>query len=387
MKNRAFRYIDTYRAEMLDLWRDLVNMESGSDNIAGVNALADKLLGAFADAGAQTRKIEFEKAGSIALGVFPGGEKPPVLLSGHMDTVFKSGEVEKRPFTVRDGIAYGPGVLDMKGGIVAALFVARALKAAGYDERPIKLLFAGDEEIAHRNSRAADVIMKEAEGCAAAFNCETGFIDNSVVVARKGTANFKVVVHGVAAHAGGDPERGRSAILEMAHKIIDLQSLTQSGEGTTLNVGTIEGGTVDNAVPGRCEIAVDVRFIDPSVLPKLKARIDDALAKTHVDGTTTELVDFAPRFQAMNTTAGVEKLFALWKETSEENGFGTPTPVLAGGSSDAAYLVLAGVPTLCATGVKGGKNHSPEEYAVVDSLFERAKLLIATILKLDALGA
>jgi glutamate carboxypeptidase len=387
VKNRAFQYIDGKRAEMLDLWRDIVNMESGSRYIEGVDALADKLLAEFSRAGALARKTRFEKAGSMALGVFGGGEKPPVLLSGHMDTVFKFGEVQERPFAVKDGIAYGPGVLDMKGGIVIALYVAKALKAAGYDERPIKLLFAGDEEIAHPDSNAAEIFIEEAKGCAAAFNCETGFVDGSVVVARKGMANFKVVVHGVAAHAGNDPKRGRNAILEMAHKIIALQNLTDWDEGSSFNVGTIEGGTVVNAVPGRCEIAVDIRFVEPSILPKLKARVEEVLEKTHIEGTTTELIDFSPRFQAMKTTKGVEKLFALWKKASEENGFGTPVPVLSGGSSDAAYLVQAGVPTLCATGVKGGKNHSPEEYALVDSLFERAKLIIATILKLDELGA
>ncbi|MDR2507972.1 MAG: M20 family metallopeptidase [Candidatus Accumulibacter sp.] len=385
MKQKAFQYIDENKAGMLKLWEEIVNMESGSACLEGLDILADKLLREFSDAGAVTRKIGFEKAGGIAIGLFPGGEKPPVLLSGHMDTVFKSGEVQKRPFTLRDGLAYGPGVLDMKGGIVIALFVAKALKSAGFNDRPIKLLFAGDEEIGHLYSDAANAFMEEAKGCAAAFNCETGLIDNSIIVGRKGMANFKAVVHGVASHAGNDPKRGRSAILEMAHKVIDIQNLTNWDEGYTFNVGTIEGGTVVNAVPGRCEISVDIRFIDPAITPKLKAMVEEVLAKTYIEGTTTELLSFNSGIQAMKTTEGVEKLFALWKKTSEENGFGVPLPTHSGGASDAAYLVLADVPTLCSTGVKGANNHSPEEYAVVDSLYERAKLIIATILKLDEL--
>jgi glutamate carboxypeptidase len=385
MKDKAFRFIDDHRADMLKLWEKLVNMESGSAYIEGVDAVAERVKSELAKAGAAAGIVSFDQAGNMARGEFPGGDKPPVLLLGHMDTVFKRGEAKERPFAIKDGHAYGPGVLDMKGGVVIAIFAARALKAAGFAERPLKLLFAGDEEIAHANSTASEVFLREAKGCAAAFDCETGFVDDAVVVGRKGTATFKVAVHGVSAHAGNDPKRGRSAILEMAHKVIDIQNLTNWEREYTFNVGVVKGGTVPNAVPGYCEAEVDIRYVDPVIVPELKAMVEKTLAKTYIEGTRTELAEFKLGLAPMQTTEGVLKLFALWKKVSEDNGFGAPTTLKSGGGSDAAYTVLAGTPTLCSTGVKGGKNHSKEEFAVVDTLFERAKLLCATILRLDGL--
>ncbi len=385
MKEKAFEYIDSHREEMLALWKDLVNTESGSYYTEGVDQVAKKIDSVLQAAGASTNIVANENAGNSIIAEFTGEAKPPVMFLGHMDTVFKYGEVAKRPFIIKDGKAYGPGVLDMKDGIVIALFAAKALKAAGFSERPIKIAFAGDEEIAHVNSNVAEIISEQAKGCIAAFTFETGFVDNSFVTGRKSTAIFKLRVQGVTSYAGNDPKRGRSAILEMAHKVIDIQNLTNWDRGYTFNVGTINGGTIFNAVPGQCEIDVDIRYLDPEVVSEIKAKIDKVVAKTYIEGTRTELVDFHVGISAMQTTEGVKKLFKLLAETSEENGFGKATDKLVGGGSDSAYTVIAGVPTVCSVGVKGANNHAPEEYAVVESMFERSKLIIATVLKLKEL--
>ncbi|GHV40500.1 glutamate carboxypeptidase [Synergistales bacterium] len=387
VKEKAFRFIDGQKDEMMRLWEDLVNIDGGSKLVSGVNAVARRVKEEIERGGGSARLIEFDGAGSMVLGEFALGAGAPVLLSGHMDTVFNEpGETTRRPFTVKDDKVYGPGVLDMKGGVVAAVFAAHALKEAGFGKRAVKLLFAGDEEIAHANSDAAGVFTREAKGCAAAFNCESGFVDNAVVVGRKGTATFMAAVKGVAAHAGNEPKNGRSAILEMAHKIIDIQNLTNWDKEYTFNVGVIKGGTVANAVPPNCEIEVDIRYVDPSILPELKTLVEKTLSKTYIEGTTTELVRFTPGIPPMQTTDGVTRLFNLWDKTSQENGFGVARPIKTGGGADSAYTVMAGVPTICATGVKGGRNHSADEFAVAESLFERAKLLAATIIKLDGLS-
>lgn len=385
MKEKAYAFIDSKKEEMLALWEEIVNTESGSYDIAGVDKVADRIKLELSQAGADTKLVEYTEAGNMVVAEFAGGDKPAVMLMGHMDTVFKEGEIKERPFTIKDGNAYGPGVLDMKGGVVIATYVAKALHAVGFNERPIKVAFAGDEEIAHPNSDAAEVFMDVAKGCAAAFNCETGFVNDSIVVGRKGTATFKVAVTGVAAHAGNDPKRGRSAILEMAHKIIDIQNLTNWDREFTFNVGTIKGGTVFNAVPGYCEVEVDIRYVDPTIVPELKEMVEKVVAKTYIEGTTTELINFKIGIQAMQTTDGVKNLFDLLVKVSADEGLGTPTAIKSGGGSDSAYTVMAGTPTLCAMGVKGANNHSKEEYAVVDTLFERAKLIIAMILRLDEL--
>jgi glutamate carboxypeptidase len=382
LQKEAFDYIDKHKDEMIALWKDLVNTESGSSYLEGVDEIAQKIEQVLKTAGAKTNIIENAKAGNALFAEFSGKEAP-VLFLGHMDTVFKEGEIAKRPFTIKDGRAYGPGVLDMKGGIVIALYVAMALGAAGYFKRAIRIVLAGDEEIGHANSNMDEVICAKAKGCVAAFNFETGFMDNSFVTGRKGTAFFKLRVNGVTAHAGNNPKEGRSAILEMAQKVIDLQNLTDWSKGYTFNVGTIKGGTVSNAVPGFCEIEVDIRYLDSKHIPEIKAKIEKVVKKNYVEGTSTEVVDFHLGILPMQTTTEVKKLFALLAKTSEENGFGKATDKLVGGGSDAAYAVIAGVPTVCAVGVKGGANHTTKEYAVVESLFERAKLIIATVLNLD----
>lgn len=384
MKNNAFQFIDDHRQDMLALWQELVNTESGSANKPGIDAVAAKIRQVLDQAGGVTKTVEMAKAGNMLVGEIGAGRgTAPVLFMGHMDTVFSTGTVAKRPFTITDGTAYGPGVLDMKGGIVAALFAMQALQAAGYDTRPLKMILAGDEEIAHVNSNAAEIFMTEAKGAVAAFNCETGFMDDAIVVGRKGTAVFELEVAGVAVHAGNEPENGRSAILEIAHKVIDIQNLTNWETGTTFNVGVIQGGTVPNAVPGQAKIVVDIRYLEPDLLPEIRRQLQEVAAKNYVKDTTTTLTE-VPGIAPMKTTPAVEDLFAVVKKTYAEMGLGTPYPKLVGGGSDSAYSVMAGVPTVCAMGVKGGRNHSPQEFAIVETLFERAKLLAACTMNLDA---
>ncbi len=384
LKDQAFRFIDEHKEEMLTLWQELVNMESGSQHKPGIDAVAAKIQHVLENEGAVTKIIEMENAGNMLVGEIKTTQSiPPVLFMGHMDTVFSLGTVSQRPFTIKDGTAYGPGVLDMKGGIVAAIYAMKSLHAAGYNTRPLKMILAGDEEIAHAKSNAADVFMAESNGAVAAFNCETGFTDDAIVVGRKGTALFELEVKGVAVHAGNEPENGRSAILEIAHKVIAIQNLTNWETGSTFNVGVIQGGTVPNAVPGQAKIVVDVRYMDPALLPNIRKQLHEVTAKTYVPDTTTTLTEL-PGISPMKTTEEVKNLFSLVKKTYEEMGLGTPYAKLVGGGSDSAYSVIAGVPTVCAMGVKGGRNHSPEEYAIVNTLFERAKLLAACTLNLDA---
>ena len=384
LKNNAFQFIDAHRQDMLALWQELVNTESGSADKPGIDAVAARIRQVLDQAGGLTTTVEMAKAGNVLVGEIGAGRgTAPVLFMGHMDTVFSTGTVAKRPFTITDGTAYGPGVLDMKGGIVAALFAMQALQAAGYDTRPLKMILAGDEEVAHVNSNAAEVFMTEAKGAVAAFNCETGFMDDAIVVGRKGTAVFELEVAGVAVHAGNEPENGRSAILEIAHKVIDIQNLTNWETGTTFNVGVIQGGTVPNAVPGQAKIVIDIRYLEPDLLPEIRRQLQEVAAKNYVKDTTTTLTE-VPGIAPMKTTPAVEDLFAVVKKTYAEMGLGTPYPKLVGGGSDSAYSVMAGVPTVCAMGVKGGRNHSPQEFAIVETLFERAKLLAACTINLDA---
>ncbi|MDF2571298.1 MAG: cpg2 [Sporomusa sp.] len=382
-KQTAFQFVDNHREEMVSLWREIVTMESGPHEKPGIDAVAARLKKVLDDEGATSRMVEFEKAGNMLIAEFgENRSNPGVIFMGHMDTACAAGAIAQRPFTIKEGIAYGPGVLDMKGGIVAFLYAIKALNSVGYDSRKIKVILAGDEEVLHANSSAPDVFVAEARGYMAAFNTETGFVDDGIVVGRKGVARLMLEVKGVAAHAGNDPEKGRNAILEIAHKVIDVQKLTDWEKGISFNVGVIQGGTTSTTVPDYAKIFIDVRYKDPDDLPGIIKQVEAIAAKTYVEGTTTTAA-FMDGIKPMKTTDGVKQLFEIVKKAYEENGFGTPYAKYVGGGSDSAYSVLAGVPTVCAMGVKGGRNHSPEEYAIVETLFERAKLLVACVLKLD----
>ena len=215
---KTSEYIDSHRDEMLALWEQIVSIESGTGDKEGVDRVGAVLDTALKSAGVETSLIRMEHYGNLLTGVF-GKENPgqPIVLIGHMDTVFAKGTLAKNPFRIdENGQAHGPGILDMKAGLVIAVYVLKALHEYGYDKRPIRVVFAGDEENGHRQTNAEDEIRRLCAGCAAAFNFETGFLDDGLVVGRKGSCRVTLTVHGVAAHAGNDPQRGRNAILEMA---------------------------------------------------------------------------------------------------------------------------------------------------------------------------
>lgn len=380
MKEDVFAYIDDHKAQMMDLWQDLVNQDSPASYREGVDLVAKRVFKELEEAGASTR---WDEEGKALIAEIPGDSRAPVLFLGHMDTVFPVGEAARRPFTVEGSRVTGPGALDMKGGVAVMLSALKALHSAGFSGRPLKVILVSDEEIAHNGSKATVMLQREARGCAACFNCETGYEDNSLVIGRKGGVVFKAAVHGIAAHAGNNPRQGRSAIWEMAKKIDDIQNMTDWDKGITFNVGTIKGGTVSNAIPDYCEVEGDIRFQDPDISPLVKEELLKVLNHTYIEGTKTELLLYHEGMLPMKMTEENRKLFEFVKKTGEENGIPVSEGKLVGGGSDSGYVVYAGVPTVCAMGVKGRFNHTRDEYALKDSLFERAKLLGAVILKMN----
>ena len=368
-------YIDGHRDAMIDFWRQLVQIESGSANKAGVDAVAHRVQEELDTIGAHTEIHEMKRAGNMLVSVLNEDvPEAPVLLLGHMDTVFPDGTVAARPFTLRDGKAYGPGVLDMKGGVTIAVLAMKALKEAGWAKRPVRLVLAGDEEVGHCDSDCDQQIMEQARGAVAAFNCESGRLGNEVVVQRNGALTYRMDVTGIAAHAGNEPEKGRSAILEVAHKVIAIQNLTDWQQGTTYNVGVISGGTVANAVPDTASILIDVRYLKKEYVLNIEAKLQDVAHTTYVNGTKTSLTRLSCciPMERMTETDG---LLAKVQDAYASFGMPRPSGITVGGGSDSAYTVAAGVPTICAMGVEGSRHHSPEEYASVESLYARAKAL------------
>lgn len=382
-KEQAFAYIEGHRDAMMKMWEDLVMTPSGSANKADVDAIIAKAADILTGMGGKTRIKEFTDAGNALVSGFGDCEnKPFVVFVGHLDTVFSDPEeTKKRPFTIKDGTAYGPGVLDMKGGITIAIHALQALQSVNFDKYAVKVIIAGDEEVGHKYSAFGDFAMEEAKGAAYAFNFETGFMDDSLVLARKGVYCFAMEAFGRGAHVGNAPEEGRSAIKELAYKILDIEALTDWSKGLNLNVGVIEGGTVHNSAPAYAKMIVDMRFTDPAMLEAMKAKFQEINDKVYVDGVTCKMTPVS-LMQPMVELESSKELFELVKKVYEEEGFGSPKAITVGGGSDSAYTTMVGVPTVCAMGVKGGRNHTVDEFADVESLFMRAKLMCAVMLAL-----
>lgn len=373
--------VDQNREAMVDTWKLLVDRDCGSGNKAGVDGVGRDVKDFLEKCGFKVWFHEYEKAGNMLVAEYGDASKPFIVLTGHMDTVFGDGTAAARPFTIKDGKVTGPGVLDMKGGVTILLYAVRFLLEAGYNRYRIKIILAGDEEVAHGNSTASADYEKEAKGAVMGFNLETGFVDNSVVIERKGVAQYLFEVDGVGAHAGNNPEDGRSAVEELAHKILDIQAETDWQEGTTVNCGVIAGGTVANAVPEHAWVKVDVRFKTTAGMERIEKAFQKIAKKQYVESTTTcckKLVVFPP----MERLESSEKLFERAETIAEKYGFPKAKAIAVGGGSDSAHLTACGIPTLCALGVRGQFNHTEREWAEEESLFERTKLLMALLSEL-----
>ena len=380
--DQALAYLDQCREEMLFLWETLVRMESPSADPEAIDRLASHLDTYCRALGMETEKFRPEGAGTCLAAATPARALPPILLLGHMDTVHPVGSFPGGPFTRRDGCVYGPGVHDCKGGLVMALYVIRALQHIGYDRRQLRLALVSDEETGHSLSQMASVefLERHAQGCGAAFTFESGLLNGDIVTGRKGGGVIRLTVEGIASHCGTAPEKGASAVREAARKVVAIEDLTDFSR-VTFNCGLIRGGSSVNVVPDRCEVSVALRFHTNRDRDEALSALQSICGRVETPGTQCTLSPLAG-FPAMEETDRTAALFALYRETSTALGLGTPESVYSAGCSDSAFTTSMGILTLCALGVLGQGQHSPDEHAFADSLLPQAKRLAAAILAL-----
>jgi glutamate carboxypeptidase len=295
-----------------------------------------------------------------------------ILLLCHMDTVFPLGTIHKTPFRAADGRIFGPGTLDMKAGIVIALAAIEEAQKSGL-KRPVTLLCTSDEEIGSRTSR--ELIERLAKDSALVIVLEPGLVDGSLKTWRKGVGEFRVKTKGRAAHAGGDHEKGRNAIEEMAYQIIAIQKLTDYSKQTTLNVGVIQGGTVSNVVPEDADVQVDVRIMQPGEWGRLESEMKKL--KPVLDGTSLEISGELNR-PPMLFDATMETTFKRAQSIAAQIGMEIKAGG-TGGASDGNFIAPLGVPVLDGMGGVGEGAHSEREYIFTDSLYARTKLVAALL--------
>jgi glutamate carboxypeptidase len=365
----------------------MVNVDCGSYTPAGVNEIADACEARFAGRGWAVERISHAptdgepRLGDLVIGRLDGSGGPRILMIGHTDTVFDPGTVSERPFRIEGERALGPGVSDMKGGLLTGFFAVEVLQEAGFDGfGRITYVCNPDEEIGSPWSR--DVILAQAQEADVAFVLEGARENGDIVSSRKGVSDYRIEIVGRAAHAGVEPERGRSAILEAAHKTVALQALNGRWPGVTVNVGLVHGGTRTNVVAERCTIEVDVRSPQEDTLGAVETEIE-RIADSHTVPDMVVQVAGGGWHRPMEKKEGGARLAALAIDVARELGFEL-RDAATGGASDANTTSAAGVPTLDGLGPVGGDDHGPKEWIDLTSVVPRISLLGGLLSRLDA---
>ncbi len=372
-------YLISKEPDMFMFLKEIVKIQSGSHNKAGIDRTAMAISHAFQGIDVSTETVEQQLQGNnlvIRSSAQPSANKQ-VLLVGHMDTVFPE-DTDFNWYKVDNDKSYGPGVVDMKGGLVVGIYALKALAELGLlGQIPITFIFNSDEEIGSRSS--VDLIQKEANSSAFAFVLEAGGLENEVVTGRKGNLTIELHIEGKAGHAAFATKDKPSAILEMAHKIIEFESLNDFGRGITINVGKIDGGIGSNTIPEFSNAQVDFRFVDPSDLKKLEEKVSDIANKVVVQGTQCS-VDFISGRPPMQQSSGNRRLFQTTADIAKNMGYPVKEQFRFG-VSDANFIADLNVPVIDGLGPIGARDHSRDEYMIKESLLKRTILLSCSIIE------
>lgn len=349
----------------------LVGVESPSRDLQALSSSAEVLAGIMEHRLGTSSTILPGAAGPHVW--WQGGGEPRVLLVGHHDTVFPLGTLERRPFRVDGDVATGPGVFDMKAGIVQAIHAVASLD----DRSGIEILITADEEVGSATSR--DLIVERARACGAVLVLEPSADGGALKTARKGTGTFEILIHGRAAHAGLEPEKGINALVEAAAQILEIDRLGAAEHGTTVTPTLATVGTADNVVPALARIVVDTRVVRADE----RDRVDSALRSLRPvhPGATIEVLGGFNRPPMPPQSS--EWLFPLARAAAEAAHLGALEGVAVGGGSDGNFTAAAGVATLDGLGAVGGGAHAETEWVDLAAMPGRALLLAGVMSRLQ----
>jgi len=361
------RAVGAAEGRLLKRLRAVVEVESPSEDKAGVDRAGALVAGWAAGLGGKVKRHKQKAAGDVLEIQFGAGGRSRVMLLTHLDTVWPMGTLKKMPWRETGGKIYGPGILDMKAGVVMALEAIAALQQLG-EMRPVTLLLNSDEEVGSTVSRL--VTEKLARECAAVFVLEPAQV-LAYKTARKGVGQFDLRVEGVAAHSGVDFEQGHSAVLEMARLVEKISRFTDLRRGITVNAGVIAGGTRSNVVAAECRCEVDVRIAKATDAARVEKmfralKVTDKACKLTVSGGINR--------PPMERKPGTVALFLKARTLAAEMGF-VLDEAATGGGSDGNFTAALGIPTLDGMGAVGAGAHAAHEHVVKKHLVERTALL------------
>lgn len=372
-------FLEQHQTDMLNLLEQLVLIQSGSYNKKGVDRVGRRIAEVLAENRLDLETVRQHDRGDHLVARSPavGREPGQMLLVGHMDTVFPQDTAFNR-FKQDHAYCYGPGVADMKGGLVVGIYALKALDACGLLDRiPVTFVFNSDEEIGSGSSRA--LIRAEARKSILAMVLECGGPKGEIVTGRKGNLSARITVKGRSGHAAFAPPDKGSAVLELAYKIIEVEKLNDQEKEITANVGWITGGIGPNTVPELAEARADFRFVRPEDHSALQAELERIVQSCQTDHTMAEMTIVSQRSPMPNRDAN-RRLFDIVQQVGQAMGL-TPQPEFRQGVSDANLIASENTPVVDGMGPVGGNDHSDKEFMVKGSLLPRAQLVANSLVE------
>jgi glutamate carboxypeptidase len=382
LTRRIVSFLEEKLDAYLDELRTLVSIDSGSQHKPGVDAINDWLEDRLKALDFQVERLRQEEFGDDILALRHGEGQGRILLLGHSDTVFRVGTAAERPMRIQGDKVLGPGTCDMKAGLLTGIYALEALREIGYENfGTIAYLCVSDEESPQRH--AIPLIRSESAIADVILTLEAARENGDIVTARKAIRWYTIEAFGRSAHAGVEPEKGRSAILALAHHVVALDQLNQLRIGATVNTGYAQGGLHPSVVAEYAKMLLDLRACTQDDMRALDEAVRAQLARTTVPGVEIKVtLEEGSVTPAMERTHAVAELESLAQGAARKLGFDVKG-ASTGGASDASYAASEGKPVLDGLGPVGGLDHSPDEYIELSSIVPRTALLAELIISIS----
>lgn len=372
-----FKKIDELEKDYFKVWQEAATIESPTNFKEGVDACGNYFARMAEERGWKVEYSRQNVSGDVVhITMNSESDLPPLVLSGHIDTVHPVGLFGTPAVKFDEEKIYGPGVSDCKGGVVAGFMAMDALRLCGFTKRPVKLLLQTDEEVnsSQSNKSTINYICEKSKDAVVFLNLES-YAPGRATLSRKGILSYRFEVTGKEGHSSRCVTEGANAVIDAAHKLIELDKF-KDDEGITCNCATVNGGSVVNTIPGKCVFSVNFRYVTNADFNYIEKFVTDLANTVHVPGCTCTVEQIGHRPEMEINQKNVDILAAVNK-IFEENDIPTLKPMQLRGGSDASYVTLAGIPCIDSLGTIGGGSHSIREFALLSSLTEAAKRIAA----------